>query len=154
MLILNKQFKIIKDLPTIGYIYHNIKDLDNFYPNFDKWFWNKLLPDILLENDFILGMFDNKNNLIGVSILKKAKTFDKENKIRALRIFPEYQNKGYGLYLIDESLKLLNTDKPKATVAEEILHNYSRIFINKYNFNITKVEKGLYRKNKLEYIFN
>ena len=154
MLILNKKFKIIKDLPTIGYIYHNIKDLDNFYPNFNNWFWNKLLPDILLNKDFILGMFDNKNNLIGVSILKKAKYIDKENKIRTLRIFPEYQNKGYSLYLIDKSLESLQTDKPKLTVAEEILHNYSRIFINRYNFSITKVEKNLYRKNKLEYIFN
>ena len=35
-----------------------------------------------------------------------------------------------------------------------MINDYSRIFINRYNFDLTHVYKGLYRKNKLEYEFN
>jgi hypothetical protein len=77
-----------------------------------------------------------------------------EQKLRALRIIPKYQNKGYGLHLIDHSLKILNCDKPLASVSEDMLNYFSRIFINRYDFNMTYVHKGLYLPNKLEYQFN
>ena len=34
------------------------------------------------------------------------------------------------------------------------MNDYSRIFVNRYQFNLDKVHKNLYRKNKLEYEFN
>ena len=143
------QFRTITDLPTLGYIFHPIKYLENFYPDFSNWYYDKLVPDILLGNDKVLLM-ERNHNLIGVSILKDQE----EKKLRALRILPQYQKKGLGLYLIDKSLEVLGTDKPHCTVAEETFHQYSRIFVNRYNFNLTSVEKGLYRKAKLEYFFN
>lgn len=149
MLIKNIKYEIITDLPRIGYVFKMIQNLEKYYPNFNQWYWNKLVPDILLRNDMIIGMF-KRNEFVGVSILKNQD----EKKIRAIRILPRFQKKGYGLFLIDKCLEVMKCDKPHATVAEELLHQYARIFINRYDFNISKVEKGIYRKGKLEYIFN
>lgn len=35
-----------------------------------------------------------------------------------------------------------------------MLHDYSRVFVERYGFSLNKVHKGLYRKGKLEYSFN
>ena len=149
MLIQNKSIKIITDLPTIGYVFKQIEGLSNYYPNFTNWYWDKLVPNILLGNDKILGLFKG-NNLIGLSIIKDQE----EKKLRALRILDQYKNKGYALNLIDESLKILNIDKPLCSVPEELFHDFSRIFINRYSFEVNEVKKGIYRKKKLEYFFN
>ncbi len=83
----------------------------------------------MLGNGQVILAF-NKNDLVGVSILKDKE----EKKLRALRITEQYQNKGYGLYLIDESLKRLDCDKPLCSVSESMINDYSRIFINRYDF--------------------
>lgn len=48
----------------------------------------------------------------------------------------------------------LDDDKPHCTVSEELMHLYSRAFINQYRFDLGRVDKGAYRSGKLEYIFN
>jgi N-acetylglutamate synthase-like GNAT family acetyltransferase len=77
-----------------------------------------------------------------------------ETKLRCVRVLPDYQNKGVGLHLIERMLKELDSEKPHCTVAEEIIHQYSRAFINHFDFDLTRVEKGRYRPGKLEYVFN
>lgn len=127
-----------------------LKSLNNLYPNFKDWFLFKAIPDIVAHNQK-LNIAKHKDTVIGCALGKKTK---EENKLRCVRVLPDYINKGVGLNLIDKMLKEINDDKPHCTVAEEMINTYSRIFINHYKFNINKVEKGLYRKNKLEYIFN
>ena len=95
-----------------------------------------------------MGLF--KNELVGISIIKK----DKEKKLCALRVNDKFKNRGYGLYMLDESLKRLEVDKPLCSVSEEMINEYSRIFVNRYDFDLSHVYKGLYRKGKLEYEFN
>lgn len=56
--------------------------------------------------------------------------------------------------MIDKSLTLLDTDKPLCSVSSDMFNNYSRIFINKYQFDLTHVYNGVYSKGKLEYEFN
>jgi len=143
-------FEIVKDLPRLGFIYQNIKLLDNYYPNFYEWYYQKFVIDVLLGKGVALLM-KNKYEYIGTALLKNTKS---EKKIRAFRIFPKFQNKGYGLYLIDKSLEILDTPKPHCTVAEELINDYARIFINRYFFELDKVERNLYRKSKNEYFFN
>jgi len=150
MLFQSFKFKKIKDLPQLGYIYHMIKDLDNYYPNFDKWYFNKFIPSVLLGDDIALVM-KKKNEIVGVSLLKKT---EEEIKLRALRIQKRYQQRGYGLYLLDQSLKELDHPLPHCTVAEELINDYARIFINRYGFNLDYVERSLYRKGKNEYLWN
>jgi GNAT superfamily N-acetyltransferase len=127
-----------------------INKLDETYPDFNHWYWNKVVPGVVLGTDkVILGT--NKNEIVGISIIKDTIT---EKKLRALRIDDKYQKKGFGTGLIDKSLELLNEDKPLVSVSEDLLHLYSRIFINRYDFDMTYVHKGLYQKGKLEYQFN
>jgi hypothetical protein len=136
-------------IPDLYAVFNTIEPISQFYPGFKDWFWDKVVPGVVEGNDEII-LAEERNELVGVSIIKKTG----EKKLRALRINPKFQKTGKGLYLIDESLKRLNVDKPIVSVAEEMIHDFSRIFINRYNFNISHVYKGLYRKEKLEYEFN
>ena len=120
------------------------------YPNFLSWFWNKVVPGVWLGTDKVLLTTLN-GNFIGVAIIKNNPI---EKKLRAVRVVDKYQNKGYGLAIIDNALKELGTDKPLCSVSETELHNYSRIFINRYHFDMTFVHNNLYFKNTLEYQFN
>lgn len=142
-------FRNPTSLIELTQVFEIIRPISNFYPNFNDWYFDKVIPGVILGQDKVI-IAEQKNRLVGVSIIKDGP----EKKLRALRISDEFQGKGYGLYLIDESLKQLNFDKPTVTVAEEMLHNYSRLFIERYDFSLDRVHKGIYRKGKLEYSFN
>jgi len=142
-------FRTPNSIPDLYMAYNTLEPISQLYPNFSDWYWDKVVPGIILGNDKII-IAEQKSELVGISIIKKGE----ENKLRAIRISEKFQNKGYGLHLIDQSLKELDTDKPIVSVAEEMINNFSRIFINRYNFDITHVYNGLYRKSKLEYEFN
>lgn len=127
-------------------IYHEFQHLDNYYPDFQNWYYNKLVPNIMTGAGTALIMMD-RNEMVGVSLFKPE-------KLQAIRVLPKYQNRGQGMKLLDETFKIMNNDKPFCTVSEELFHDYSRIFINRYEFTLPKVEKGLYRPGKLEYLWN
>lgn len=124
--------------------------LDNYYPDFGHWYVNVCVPGVVLGNDRLL-MAREGHRLVGLALAKKT---DGETKLRCVRVLPEYQHKGVGLHLIERMLKELDCDKPHCTVAEEMLHLYSRAFVNYFQFELGQVAKGLYRPGKLEYIFN
>ena len=143
-------FRNPETIPDLFNVFNLIKPISAFYPDFSNWYWDKVAPGIITGNDKII-IAEKGNELVGVSIIKDTLN---EKKLRALRISEKFQNKGAGLYLIDKSLEELNTDKPIVSVSEEMINEFSRIFINRYNFDISYVHKGLYRKGKLEYEFN
>ena len=123
--------------------------IDIYYPNFDDWFWNKVVPSTVTgDSDLILA--EEHDQLVGVAMTKAGD----DPKIRCLRVIPEYANRGIGIHLIDRSLKLLGHDKPMITVPEEKIHELSRIVINRFGFDLQYVDRGLYRPAKLEYQFN
>ena len=124
--------------------------LENYYPDFGHWFVNTCIPGIVVGNDTMLVARDGPH-LIGVALGKKT---PQETKLRCVRVMSSYQNKGVGLHLVERMLRLLDCDKPHCTVAEEMLHQYSRAFINHFGFHLGHVAKGLYRPGKLEYEFN
>lgn len=105
------EFVKVKDIANLGYIYSILKYLDNFYPQFSEWYFNKFVPSVLLDNDIALVMKRN-GEFAGVSLLKKR---EDEIKLRAMRVHPKYRNRGYGLYLLDESLKILDHPLPHCT---------------------------------------
>lgn len=144
------EFRNATNLLELKASYQILSKLENSYPNFYDWYWNKVVPGILTKDDELILAY-NKNELVGISIIKN--NID-EKKLRALRISDKFQSKGYGLYLIDESLKRLEIDKPLCSVSDKMINEYSRIFINRYSFDLTHVYKNLYTKNSLEYEFN
>ena len=128
-------------------IYSRLNSAEVFYPNFKEWYYQKVVPDILAEKRELL--FESKNDkIIGLSLVK----YD-EKKLCTLKVFEEYQNKGYGLKLFEKSFEALETDKPFLTVSEEKYMEFEKIF-KYYGFELTSVKSNLYRDNKLEYFFN
>jgi len=144
------EFKLASTYVELYQTYNIITKLEESYPDFKNWYWNKVVPGVVLGNDkIILGSV--RNELVGISIIKNE---NNEKKIRALRIEDRFQNKGYGIGMIDKSLELLNCDKPLVSVSEDLLHHYSRMFINRFNFDMSYVHKNMYKNGKLEYQFN
>lgn len=137
-------------LTDIASAYNLLRSLNNYYPEFHFWFTNKVIPNILLDRDVLLIARD-KGVVIGVAVGKRTAT---EVKLSCVRVHPSYQNRGIGIYLVEKMLRILNHDKPLCSVSQEMLHDFSRAFINLFKFDLTEVKKGLYRKGKLEYVFN
>ncbi len=127
-----------------------LHSLDTLYPGFQDWYVDTVVPGVVLGQDVLLVGKD-EGRVVGVALGKRTQS---ETKLRCVRVLPEYQNKGLGLRLIDSMLDELECVKPHCTVAEELLHVYSRAFVNRYGFALTGVDKGTYRRGKLEYRFN
>lgn len=125
-------------------------NLNNYYPDFNYWYINKVIPGTVVDSDIVL-VAKNNSIIVGGAIGKKSTT---ENKLRCVRVLPQCQNSGIGIKLIDAMISQLECEKPHCTVSEEMLHLYSRPFVNRYNFDLTSVDKGTYRRGKLEYFFN
>jgi GNAT superfamily N-acetyltransferase len=124
--------------------------MDTLYPDFSYWFTNKVMPGVMVGKD-ILMLAKDKQQVIGVALGKRNAH---ETKLRCVRVLPEYQKRGTGIHLVEKMLVQLGNDKPSCTVAEEMFHQFSRPFINLFDFDLSKVEKGMYRPGKLEYVFN
>jgi GNAT superfamily N-acetyltransferase len=127
-----------------------LSGLENHYPDFGHWFVNRCMPGIVAGDDLMI-LAKEHGRVVGVALGKRG---DAETKLRCVRVSPELQSRGVGLHLIDRMLRALDCDKPHCTVSEEMLHLYSRAFVNRYGFDLSSVDKGLYRPGKLEYIFN
>jgi GNAT superfamily N-acetyltransferase len=130
--------------------YKLLAGMDNLYPEFSNWYTNKVMPGVLMGSD-ILMLARDKHQVIGVGLGKRN---GHETKLRCVRVIPEYQNRSVGIHLVEQMLRALDSDRPSCTVAEEMFHQFSRPFINHFNFDLSRVEKGMYRPGKLEYVFN
>lgn len=124
--------------------------LEPLYPGFQSWYINKVVPGVTLGHDVLL-LAEDQQQLVGIALGKANKH---ETKLRCVRVLPQYQNQGVGLRLIDRMLQALECRRPHCTVAEEMLHTYSRALVNRYGFKLASVDKGRYRPGKLEYTFN
>lgn len=128
-----------------------IQSLNEYYPDIEYWYVNKVVPGLITGNDKLLIARDSNFNITGIALGKQ--TVD-ESKLRCVRVHPDYQQSGLGIRLIDGMLDLIGERKPGVTVAEEMFHLYSRAFIKRYGFELSDVTKGRYRRGKLEYGFN
>jgi len=127
-----------------------LNSLNSLYPGFQSWYLTKVVPGVVTGNDVLLLALEN-GQVKGLALGKRA---EDEIKLRCIRVVPEHQNRGTGLRLIERMFDVLECDKPHCTVAEELMHTYSRAFVNRYGFALSDVSKGRYRRGKLEYAFN
>lgn len=125
---------------------HFLSGLSNLYPDFNSWFANKVAQ----STDSIILIAQEGEHLAGVALGKKGN----EPKLRCIRVREDLQGSGLGLRLIDPMLDHIQSNKPHVTVAEEMMHSYSRAFVKRYGFVLSNVTKGEYRKGKLEYHWN
>jgi hypothetical protein len=125
-----------------------LRTLDNYYPDFEYWFVNTAMPSVMVGNDVLL-IAESSGVMLGIALGRRS-----EPKLRCVRVCPQSQKTGLGIHLIEKMLILLNDEKPRCTVSEELLHLYGRPLVNHFDFSLTSVARGMYRKHKLEYVFN
>lgn len=136
-------------LSDIWLVAQHLTDLDRYYPGFSEWFVNKVMPGVVLAGDpFVVA--EDAGEVVGMAIGRGGA----HPKLRCVRVLPRWQHRGVGLHLIDRVLRRLGCDRPQASVAQELIHDWSRVFVNRYDFRLSHVHKGLYRPGCLEYEFN
>ena len=118
----------------IDEIYELTKEIENYYPNYKEWFYNKQIKE---ENRKTIYLRKD-NKIIGIVNLKKD-----ENKLCTIFIHKDYRNMGVSKILLDETFKYLETFKPYLTCNEKNLIFLNPI-IKKYNWKKTgKLEKEI-----------
>lgn len=77
------EFRTPNSITDLYQAFEVIKPISNFYPNFSDWYWDKVVPGIMLGTDKII-MAEKRGELVGISLIKDGE----EKKLRALRINP------------------------------------------------------------------
>lgn len=130
-------------------IFQFLSEAKKYYPAFDMWYFQKVIPEARLGKREILSeVRDGK--IVAIAILKNTL---QEKKICTLRVSEEFKNKGLGIRLFQRAFQVLQTDKPFLTVSEEKLPDFKKIF-DYFQFEQTAVLENYYREGKKEYIFN
>ena len=146
--------KYIKDkkefMQVAEEIYLLTEHLNKNYPDYKNWFYIKQIKGCLELNRNIIIIRNKEGKIIGISSLKKT---DNEKKICTLFVLESYRNKIIKTLLLKESFKYLETDAPLITISEDNL-NFFKKTIDEYQWQLTEVVEGIYRKNKKEYCFN
>lgn len=128
-------------------IYKELFELENEYPYFKKWLFNKVKKEFILGKREIFIRFD-KENIVGIAILKKE-----EKKVCTLRVSKNYQKKGIGTSLLEDSISFLGTNKPIISVNSLREKEFENIF-KKFNFKKTTTLNNLYKNGEKEIFYN
>lgn len=146
----NYLFDDAEDVKIINEIYSIVEHLNEDYPRYKEWFYNKQVNGCFSRFRDILFIKNENSKIIGVSFLKME---DNEKKICTLYVCEEYRKKGVGTMLLEESFNVLGTKKPIITFNEDKLFMFEKIIV-KYNWKLTKIVDSLYKDGIKEYCFN
>lgn len=132
-----------------GSVFCEISRLESSYPNFRRWFFDKVTTGLIDgSRSFIIELRYGK--IAGVAILKST---PQEKKICTISISEDFRSKGLGFRLFEKSMLLLGTDKPLATVSDDRIQEFEKIF-NYLNYELSAEYHGLYLPKKSEFSFN
>lgn len=131
-------------------IYKLIDFVKKDYPNHYNWFFNIHLPETLNGDGRNILFIKDKGNVIGVANLFADET---EKKICTLYVKEEYQGKGIGTMLVEESMKWLGTRYPIISLTKDRYSIYKPL-IEKYNWKLTRKINGFYKEGVEEWFFN
>ena len=134
--------------------------LDRFYPDFESWYVNRAIPGIV-NGDDVMIVAEDGHCMIGMALAKRGpgdsalnRDAVGEKKVRCVRVAPTYANRGIAVHLMDRILKAIDCDRPLVTVPEELVLDWSRILVNRFAFRLDRIERGLYRPKRQEFLFN
>ena len=127
-----------------------LKKLVYEYNNFEEWFSQLFISDILLKNDREIIICECDYQLAGVAILKND---DIEKKICTLRVAKRFQKQRIGQHLMELSFEWLNDDKPLITIHNSKKHEFNKLF-KRYNFELEEKKWGYYRLFRTELVYN
>lgn len=133
----------------VGEVYEALAHLSDDYPDFENWYWNKVVPGYFSGDRSIL-VYRQGQCLTGVAILKRNFS---ERKICTVWVAPEFENRGVGFRLFKASFAALACKYPLASVSDARLPKFQKIF-DFFGFELTQKLVGVYRPNSTEYVFN
>jgi GNAT superfamily N-acetyltransferase len=127
-----------------------LSELRHFYPDFERWFDTACSPQFA-TGEATLIVARNKGVIVGAAI---GKNTAQEVKLRCVYVAPAWRHHGVGIRQVKAMLDDLRCPRPHCTVAEEMIHEFCRLFVNHFGFELSRVDKSRYRPGKLEYVFN
>jgi hypothetical protein len=129
-------------LQMLKYVYNQLKELEQEYSKFQKWYQTKVIKEIGTNREVLIILF--KDKIAGIAILKRGS----EKKICTLRVIDHFQKMGLGKSLMEMCFEYLDTEKPLITVSSCRFHQFKKLF-DFYNFK----QEGLYL-HKYNKIYN
>ena len=137
-------------IEIINQIYKMTKNLNDTYPGYQEWFYDKQVKGCFTPSRNILFVKDENGEVIAFSCLKRT---DEEKKICTLFVDPNYRKHGLGDLLLEASMEYLGTTKPLATFSADKLPMLDKI-IKKYDWQLTEVVDDIYIKGVRELCYN
>jgi len=134
---------------TTTKIFNMLAESKELYPGFFNWYFRKFVPGLRDGSRKIIVSYV-EGEIGGVALIKNDGV---EKKICGVRVNGKYRKMGIGVRLFRECLEVLNTTKPMVTVSSERLSSFSKI-LKYYDFKLEQINKGYYRENSNEYVFN
>jgi ribosomal protein S18 acetylase RimI-like enzyme len=139
----------VQEQTVIIELYRELDMLQYEYPHFKKWFFEKMLPDVMEgKRKVFIARYDDQ--LAGVLILKDTD----EKKICTLRVWPNFRGIGIGHQLMDCALSVLGTLHPIITVSDNHIQEFWDLLITDYQFKLREIHYGYYRDKHFEFVFN
>lgn len=124
------------------------------YPEISKWY-EKVRYEVNQDptkREIFFQLYSEEGNVRIVGLLI-VKNFVDEKKICTIRIAEGYRCNGLGRRLFQQAFEYLGTNKPLMTLPEECLSAFQTL-LEEYHFEKSREVKGMYRDNKIEYIYN
>lgn len=139
---------------TLIEIKNSISDISNTYSNFNDWYDNKVIPELLsgLGRELAVLVFqqNNKSQIVGVIITKET---PEEKKLCTINVNKDYRKLGISTLLFEACFIILKTRNPFFTVSEEHYETFKPI-IKRFNFKVTSIKDNVYLNGKKEYYIN
>lgn len=127
----------------------DIAYLRGSYPNFDEWFFHKVVPGVI-SGERSIFIEQRNSSIAGILILKHTL---EEKKLCTLRVRPGYESLGLGVRLFETAFEVLGTEKPLLSVSEETHPKFARLF-DHFNFTQHETYLGKYLPLRKEFAFN
>jgi predicted GNAT family N-acyltransferase len=131
-------------------IYQALCQLDNEYPQFYRWYYDKVAKDIFKGEREVLFTISSDKFISGIVILKKSFS---ENKLCTIRVPEPFQKNGLGKSLIIKAMEILNDEKPLVSVSFEKEREFKKLF-NYFGFLKTQELRGKYLSRASEIVYN
>jgi hypothetical protein len=123
--------------------------VSEFYPGFQPWFFNQVVPGLYNGQRRIITI-ELEGELAGVAI---CKCNDLERKLCTLWVPPMLRVRGLAGELACRAFNWLDTDRPVFTVPEERFVEFEGL-VRYWGFPAPTALPNLYRKGRTEYVFN
>ena len=138
------------DMPQCKEIVELTRPVRKTYPEYGKWLEEKFFPGLKDGSRIIIAAKDETGRLAGTILLKKTA---EEKKLCCLFVRQDCRGRGIAGKLMQESLEVLQTDKPLLSIAEK---NYPQMqkLLSLHHFKFSYRKNGAYTTNGTEYYFN